>query len=87
MMIEIRYDGTNKLTALFIACMQEKWKAEIEKAIDKIKNPRTEWDKRFRKEWHKAKWRRIHGWSRVVKKRATRLQDGSARRNENGKEK
>jgi len=57
----------NMLT-LYADYLRQKWKAEIERAVDRVKNPRTEWDKRFRKEWHRAKWRSIHGWSRFARR-------------------
>ena len=52
---------------LYADYLRQKWQAEIERAIDRIKHPRSEWDKSFRKEWHRAKWRRMRGWSRFAK--------------------
>ena len=39
----------------------------IRKIWDRLlKKPRTAWDRQFRKQWHKAKWNRIHGLSRFA---------------------
>lgn len=65
---------------LYADSLRQKWQAEIERAVDRIKHPRSEWDKSFRKEWHRAKWRRIHGWGRFAKRRANRHQEQLARR-------
>ena len=61
---------------LYADYLRQKWKAEIERAIDRIKHPRSEWDKSFRKEWHRAKWRRMRGWSRFARNEQTDLRIG-----------
>jgi hypothetical protein len=62
----------DKLLQLHIDNIKQRYRKEIERAIEKIKNPRSEWDKWFRSQWHRAKWRRIKGYSRFAKKRANR---------------
>ena len=66
-------ERTEKLLMCHANILKEKYKEDIERAIDKIKHPRSEWDKKFRKEWHKAKWRRIKGYRRPANNRADRL--------------
>lgn len=61
---------------LYAEHLQREWQAEIKRAIDRIKHPRSEWDKSFRKQWHKAKWKRIHGWSRFAKDEQTDIKVG-----------
>jgi len=59
-------ERTEKLLMLYAESLKRKYKTEIERAIDRIKHPRSEWDKKFRKEWHKTKWRRIKGYRRFA---------------------
>ena len=74
MMTDKQQDGMDSLTSLYLHHLQQQWKAEIERAMDRIKNRRTAWDKRFRKEWHRVKWYRIHGWKPTAR-RASRGQE------------
>ena len=61
----------DNMLKLYAEYLQQKWHAEIERAIDSIKHPRSAWDKSFRKQWHRAKWRKIHGWSRFARDEQT----------------
>ena len=73
MVIRGMEERTDRLLVCHANNLKEKYRIDIERAIDKIKHPRSEWDKKFRKEWHKTKWRRIKGYSRSTQDRADRL--------------
>lgn len=73
MKIQGMQERTDGLLMLHAEYLKRKYNAEIEQAVNKVKKPKNEWDKWFRKEWHKAKWRRIKGYRRPAKKRAGRL--------------
>ena len=68
-------ERTDKLLMFHADNLKRKYKTEIERAIDRIKHPRSEWDKKFRKEWHKAKWRRIKGYRRFAQDKSKPTSD------------
>ena len=58
-----RFD--NEMLELAAARIREGNLREIERAIDRIKEQRTEWDDSFRREWFRAAWKRTHvSWPR-----------------------
>ena len=58
-----RFD--NEMLELAAARIREGNLREIERAIDRIKEQRTEWDDSFRREWFRAALKRTHvGWPR-----------------------
>ena len=58
-----RFD--NEMLQLAALRIRERNRREIERAIDRIKEQRTEWDDSFRREWFRAAWKRTHhGWMR-----------------------
>ena len=54
---ESRFAGVMMDTTQYLGqSAKAAWAEEIERAIDNVK--RTGWDKQFRREWHRAAWRR-----------------------------
>ena len=78
-------ERTEKLLMCHANSLKEKYKIEIERAIDKIKHPRSKWDKKFRKEWHKAKWKRIKGCRRFAQDKSKPTLDWLPRGKEHDK--